>query len=338
MDKKIIDVASAAGVSPATVSRVLNNSPLVKEETKKKVMQAIERLDYHPNAAAKNLRSQRTMIIGVIVPDINVSYFSEIIKGIENAAFQHDYKVIICDAENREQKEKGYLSLLMDRTVDAIIIVTPFISNEEIIRLVESGYSIGLVGRYIEHPRIPCVFTDNVQFSINIVDHLYQKGHRNIAFFSGYKFATDNYERLEGYMKGLKKNRLPFNQNLIENGNFNEEGGYNAFFRLLKNNIEFTAVFAANDEMALGVYRACEELHLNIPKQVAVVGVDNIRLTKYLCPKLSTVDQPKYQMGFLIMEKMIAQLGGSQDRESNIVHVHSRLMIRGSSDYEMNKR
>lgn len=334
LDKKIRDVAAAAGVSPATVSRVLNNHPIVKEATKDKVMQAIKKLNYHPNAAAKNLRSQKTMTVGVIVPDINVAYFSEIIKGIENVAFEHGYKVIICDAENRE--EKDYLSLLLNRTIDAMIIVTPFISNEEIIELAESGYHIGLIGRSIEHQNIPCAITDNVSFSMGIIDHLVANGHRNIAYLSGYDFATDNYERLEGYLKGLNKHGIPLNQELIQNGDFNEEGGYRALRKLVHKKIPFTAIFAANDEMALGVYRACEELGLKIPEDVAVIGVDNIRLAAYLTPTLSTIDQPKYTMGELIMEKVLAQLNQYHAIEKNVYQISSKLIVRGSSDYVRN--
>ncbi|MBW7456153.1 LacI family transcriptional regulator, partial [Paenibacillus sepulcri] len=232
MDIKIIDVANKAGVSPATVSRVLNGNSYVKAKTKDKVNKVIADLGYHRNAVAKNLRSQKTMTIGVIVPDINASYFAEIIKGIENMAYSRSYKVIICDVENQPDKELDYLGLLMSRTVDGMILATPATADEEIVRFSDKGYAIAVIGRHIEHPKVPCIYTDNVKFSKEVVDHLVGLGHRNIVFLSGYAEAVDSFERLEGYLKGLKEYQIPFRPELVENGNFNENGGYEAMMRL----------------------------------------------------------------------------------------------------------
>ncbi|MCP1308082.1 LacI family DNA-binding transcriptional regulator [Paenibacillus tyrfis] len=333
MDIKIVDVAAKAGVSPATVSRVLNESSSVTSKTKAKVMKAIEELGYHPNAVAKNLRSQKSMTIGVIVPDINASYFAEIIKGIENVAYASKYKVIICDAENQKEKEAEYLTLLMNRTVDAAILIAPLMSDEEICQISEKGYSLAVVGRYIEHDRIPCIYTDNVKFSKEVVQHLVENGHRDIVFLSGYAEAIDSYERLEGYLKALRDHHIPFRPELIENGNFNEEGGYEAMKRLFDKNLRFTAVFAANDEMALGVYKACAERDIAIPSQLAVVGVDNNRISKYITPTLSTVNQPKYTMGALLVEKLIDQMNENQFHDKRTFKVDSELIVRGSSNF-----
>lgn len=334
MDIKISDVAEKAGVSSATVSRVLNDNAKVSPYKKKKVLDAIKELGYHPNAAAKNLRSQRSSIIGVIVPDINSSYFTQIIKGIENMAYARKYRVIICDAENSKEKEVEYLSLLTDRTVDGMIFVSPLHSDEEIIQFVDKGYLIGVVGHEINHEQIPCIFTDNVKLSKDVVNHLVDMGHREIVFISGYADSIDSYDRLEGYLKALRDNQLPFHPELIENGNFNEQGGYEAMKRLFSKNIHFTAVYAANDEMALGVYKACSEYGLRIPEDLAVVGVDNNRVTRYLTPSLSTVEQPKYTMGALLVEKFIDQLHQNEFASKRVFKVDSELLIRESSNYK----
>ncbi|MBB6673556.1 LacI family DNA-binding transcriptional regulator [Cohnella nanjingensis] len=330
-DNRIVDVARRASVSVATVSRVLNDSPLVSPKTKTKVMQAIEEMKYTPNASAKNLRSKKTMTLGVLVSDILISYYTEIIKGIENAANRLHYKLIICDAQNEKDKEIAYMSLLMDRTVDAMILVTPLMSDREIAAYADNGYQIGLIGRAVDHPDIPCVLTDNVKLAREVVNHLIGQGHGEIAFLSGYADAIDSYERLEGYMKALRDARLPFDPGLIENGNFNETGGYAAFKRLLEKGARFTAIFAANDEMAIGVYRACEELEIRIPGQLAVVGVDNERVSKYITPKMSTVEQPKYAMGALLAEKLIDRVNASDEPAERIFKLDSQLMIRASS-------
>jgi LacI family transcriptional regulator len=331
MDIKIVDVAAIAGVSPATVSRVLNQSSIVTSKTKAKVMSAIDELGYHPNAAAKNLRSQKTSTIGVIVPDINAAYFSEVIKGIENMAYANKYKVIICDAQNKKEREVDYLNLLLNRTIDGVILIASLLTDEEISQISDRGYSIAVVGRYIEHTKIPCIYTDNVKFSKEVIDHLVEQGHREIVFLSGYAEAIDSYERLEGYLKALRENHIPFRPELIENGNFNETGGYEAMKRLLDKKLSFTAVFAANDEMALGVYKACAEYQIRIPEQLAVVGVDNHRISKYISPSLSTVDQPKYAMGALSLEKLIDQMNENHHADKRTFKVDSELIIRNSS-------
>lgn len=333
-DSNINDVALLAKVSPATVSRVLNSSDSVSSKTRLKVLQAIKDMNYVPNASAKNLRSQKTRTIGVVVSDIHASYYAEIVKGIENMANSRKYRIIICDTQNEKDKELEFMSLAKDRTVDAIVFVAPVSSNQELADFADKGYTIGVVGRYIDHESIPCAFTDNVKLAREVVDHLLDKGHRRIAFLSGYASATDSYERLEGYMKALKDAQLPFVPDLIENGDFNETGGYHAFRRLWDKALDMTAIFAANDEMALGVYRACRELAISVPDRLAVVGVDNNRVTKYITPSLSTVDQPKYAMGALLVEKLIDQMNENDFKDLRVFKVDSKLVIRESSNFD----
>ncbi len=336
-DSTISDVAKAARVSVATVSRVLNGSGAVSAKTRLRVEEAIRELSFMPNASAKSLRALRTMTIGVIVSDILVSYYAEIIKGIENTANALHYKIIICDAQNQKEKESDYMTLVMNRTVDGIILITPKLTDAELAAYAEKGYAIGLIGRSIDHPLIPCVYTDNVGAAQEAVSHLTIQGHERLAFLSGFADATDSYERLEGYMKALRLAGLPFVPELIENGGFSENGGYDAFHRLMDKGHPFTAVFAANDEMALGIYRACSERGLSIPEDMAVIGVDNNRVSKYITPTLSTVDQPKYSMGALLAEKLIDQLGGNQYADRRSFQVGSKLLVRQSSLFEVKR-
>ncbi|MCL6603890.1 MAG: LacI family transcriptional regulator [Paenibacillus sp.] len=330
-DSKIIDVAHKANVSPATVSRVLNGSPLVTSKTQEKVLQAIRELNYTPNAMGKQLRSRKTMTLGVVVTDIGVAYNAEIIKGIENIANGLKYKILICDSQNEKEKELEFLSLLQNRTVDGLILVTSQLSDPEILSFADEDYAIGLIGRRIEHPFIPCSFTDNIRIGKEVVQHLMERGHRRIAFINGYADAPDSIERLQGYKEQLEQAGLSFEPELIDGGDFNEQGGYEAFTRLWSNNEEFTAVFTANDEMALGVYKACAELGISIPENIAVVGVDNIRITNYVEPKISSVEQPLYAMGALLAEQLIEQMNGSVRAESQQFMLASTLVVKGSS-------
>jgi LacI family transcriptional regulator len=271
------------------------------------------------------------MTIAVIVPEINNSYFTEIIKGVENKAYANKYKVIIGDSGNSKEKEQEFINLLVNKTVDAMVLITPMLTDDELCRIAEQQYMIGVVGRNVEHAQIPCVLTDNVKFSIEVVRHLAEQGHTQIAFLSGYADALDSYERLEGYMKGLKEYQLPFRPELIENGNFSEKGGYEAMLRMWDKGLQFTAVYAANDEMALGVYKACAERNITIPGQLAVVGVDNNRISRYIAPNLSTVGQPKTTMGKAIVEKLIRSLEQGSVREDRVSIFESELIVRASS-------
>ena len=330
-DSKIIDVAQKANVSPATVSRVLNGSPLVTGKTQEKVMQAIQELNYTPNAMGKQLRSRKTMTLGVVVTDIGVTYNAEIIKGIENTANGLKYKILICDSQNEKEKELEFLSLLQNRTVDGLILVGSQLTDSEIVAYADDDYTLGIIGRKLEHPFIPCCFTDNIRIGREVVEHLLKQGHRRIAYISGYADATDSIGRLEGYRQELESAGQKLQPELMDDGGFNEQGGYEAFKRIWARGTDFTAVFTANDEMALGVYKACAELGLSIPHQMAVVGVDNIRITNYVEPAISSVEQPLYDMGALLAEKLIHQMNETIHAEQTLFMLHSTIMVKGSS-------
>ncbi len=330
-DSKIIDVARIANVSPATVSRVLNGSPLVTKETQNKVLKAIQELNYTPNAMGKQLRSRKTMTLGVVVLDIGISYHAEIIKGIEQKANAMNYKILICNSQNEKMKELEYLSLLQNRTVDGIILVAPMLSDGEIASFAGEGYAIGVIGRRLGHLNIPCSTTDNWKIGRDVVTHLAANGHRRIAFLNGYEEALDSIERLQGFKEGLAEAGLPFLPTLVDKGDFSEDGGYAAFRRLWEESSDFTAVFAANDEMALGVYKACSEYGIAIPDRMAVVGVDNIRITNYVSPKISSVEQPLYELGGLLADKVIDQINGDLQPGQKDFVINSRLIVKGSS-------
>jgi LacI family transcriptional regulator len=242
-----------------------------------------------------------------------------------------NYKILICNSQNEKKKELEYLSLLQNRTVDGIILVAPMLSDEEIAAFAGEGYTIGVIGRRLGHPNIPCSTTDNWKIGRDVVTHLAANGHRRIAFLNGYEEALDSIERLQGFKEGLAAAGLPFLSTLVEKGEFSEDGGYAAFCRLWEESGDFTAVFAANDEMALGVYKACSEYGIAIPDRMAVVGVDNIRITNYVSPKISSVEQPLYELGALLADKVIDQINGNLQQGQRNFMVDSRLVVKGSS-------
>ncbi len=335
MDVNIVDVAKAAKVSPTTVSRVLNNNPLVKGKTREKVLKVIEDLNYVPNAAAKNLRQQKAFTIGIIVPDIMVAYYSNLVKGVQNKAHSEKFKVIICDTQNSKDIELEYLEMLTNRTVDGMILVESLLPRQTVMELVERGYVIGAIGRSIVDPRIFNVLTNTTEVAMQVVEHLIEQGHKDIAYISGYEDAIDSLDRLEGYIKALEKNGIEYRPELVENGNFNKQDGYSAIKRLWDKGQAFTAVFSANDEMALGIYEACREANIRIPQDLAVFGVDNERVSRYLVPPLSTVNQLKIEMGYAVAEMLIKKINGEMtDDDKRIVVIDSQLCIRASSNYK----
>lgn len=335
MEVNIVDVAKAAMVSPTTVSRVLNNNPLVKNKTREKVLQVIEQMNYVPNAAAKNLRQQKTFTIGVIVPDIMVSYYSILVKGIQNKAHLEKFKVIICDTQNSSEIEHGYLQLLTNKTVDGMILIESLLPKKEVMQLVDRGYVIGAIGRSILDAKILNVQTNTTEVAKKVVRHLIEQGHRDIAFICGYDDAVDSMDRLDGYIKELEEHGIPYRPELVEKGDFNKKGGYLAINRLWDNGQQFTAVFSANDEMAFGIYAACKEANVQIPQDLAVVGVDNERVSRYLMPQLSTVNQYKIEMGYAAAEMLIKKIKGEMaEDDDRIVVVDSELYIRDSSNYK----
>lgn len=335
MDIKIVDVAKAAKVSPTTVSRVLNGNPKVKPDTRKKVLAVIDQLHYVPNASAKNLRSQKTMTLGVIVTDIRVSYVGEILRGIEDRAYPERFKVVICDTRNDPNREADYLRTLGDRSVDGLILVHAMLGAKELEPFLNKGYAVGLIGGHVEHPGISAVRTDNVGGAYDAVCHLIGLGHTSIAYLSGYAASADSYDRLEGYLKAIREHGIPFRPELLDNGDFNKEGGYAAFCRLLDQGVSFSAVFCANDEMALGVYEACKARGIRVPDDMSVVGYDNDRIGEYITPPLTSLHQPKHEMGYVVADQLIRRINEGGDALAQTIVLDGRLIVRDSTKSRM---
>lgn len=315
MRPTIKDVAKEAGVSIATVSRVMNNKNWVKDETKEKILAAIDRLSYVTNSSAKNLRKNKTDSIGVIVPEVSVAFYAEILKGIENKANKMDLRLIVCDAENNIKKERDFARFLYDHSIDGLILILPQMRDEEIIRLKEDKQTVVVFGRDMQPYNIPSITVENVLGACNAVMHLYSHGYTRIAYIGGMEddHLIDRQERLKGYTQGLEKCGLPLRTEYIENGKYQEELAGNAFLRLMKLPEPPDAVFCGNDEMALGVLRAAKKTGVRIPDQVGLIGFDNIPVCQYTSPALTTVNQPTYTIGNLCCEKLIYSMTDKDD-------------------------
>ncbi|MGE5550477.1 MAG: LacI family DNA-binding transcriptional regulator [Bacteroidota bacterium] len=323
----ISDVARAAGVSVATVSRVLNQSDKVRPETKERVVQAIERLQYTPDASAKALRSRRTNLIGVVIPDVSSIYYLELLKGIENTAIESNYNLIICDAQNSPQRENEYMRMLSERRLDGFIIVNTLLPAEQIGRLAKQGFPLVLIGRELPGGHVSSIMVSNLHGACEAVAHLIRHGHKRIAYLRG-MLHPDDEERFAAYRQTLTEHGLTFDPQLVERGNFTEEGGARAVQKLLQR-AEFTALFAGNDEMAIGAMEKAKQMGLQVPGDLAIVGFDNIRLARHVSPGLTTADMPKYQLGATAAKKLLEALSDDHIAYEKVVF-RTELVIRQS--------
>ena len=294
MKTTIVDVAKACNVSVATVSRVINGNYPVKEETKEKVLKVIEELQYQPNTQARDLIKKQSSTIGVVVPSISNMFFTNVINGIESYFEKSDYSIFLCITEHDKDKEISRISDLISRNVAGIIVVDPGI--DKIARFIPMVF----VNRYSESSHISSVYNDQENGSRLAIDYLLSKSHKNIAFIRGDN--SYSYDIKEKVYKEMMKDINNFKEEFIVNiGHGNSIQTVNKTMekgiKLLSLNKDVTGVFACNDLMAIGIMNACKKLNINIPKDLSIVGYDNIELSEMIEPKLTTIDQNMFLLG-----------------------------------------
>lgn len=314
MTVTIRHVAIRAGVSEATVSRVLNQQPGVSPQKREKVLAAIRELNFIPNAAARGLRAKgRTGTIGLVVPDITALFFLDIVKGLENILRLNDYRLVICDAQNQPKKERENARWLLNGSVDGLVFLRPLMEDEVLGELAEAGCPIGVFGRRVDHPAITSITVDNRRAGHDVAIHLIGHGHTRIGAIVGPKGVQDAEERFQGFKETLEQHGIALSPEMVECGDFTEEGGARAFRRLLDRGAAPTAIFAANDEMAFGVMHAAREAGFRLPNDLALIGFDNTRLARVVTPSLTTINQPKLEVGFRLAQDMLDRLSGTAD-------------------------
>lgn len=333
----IKDVAKKANVSIATVSRALNNDKKVKAKTREKILKIVKEMDFVLNQSAKRLRSKKTFTIGVIISNILSSYDSEIIKGIEEKAFGLNYKILICDCNNyenkkKDEKERLFLKLFNEGSVDGMILIHPHLNKDDYSYLKKKNYKIAVLGRNLEDFNIPSITVDNVTGAYLAVKHLCMHGYKKIAYIYGEQWNIDEkLKRINGYKKALEEFNISINEEYIVHGMFTEKGGFLAFEKLMNLTEKPDAIFCANDEMALGVIKAAKKNNIKIPEQIALIGYDDIRLCDITTPTLSSIRQPKHEIGIMLAEKLITYIDDKKNETlfKNII-LKPELVIRES--------
>lgn len=326
----ITDVARLAGVSVATVSRVLNKNVTVSDKAREKVLDAIRQLGYNPNGVARNLRRQKSKIVLVILPSITNTFYSKVVRGMENMGRTHGYNVLLCTTGNDKDRELLYLDMIKTRQADGVIFLYSTLSDEEL-RVFGGMYPAVQCSEYKEQAGIVYVSIDNILAAEETVAYLAARGHRRIAMVSERQVGSSALREI-GYQRVLAKRGI--DAALIEYGDYSYQSGYKAAQRIFEKQPETTAIFAISDLMAMGCIRAAMDMGFSVPDRLAVSGFDNILYSHMFPPELTTVSQPRYQMGEAAMELLIAQIEkGKKIKQKNILMPH-RLIIRGSTEHK----
>lgn len=334
----IRDVAREAGVSIATVSRVFQDGTNVLPETKQHVLEAAERLNYHPNRLAQQFRMQQTRNILVTIPELGNAIFADIYAGIESVARANNYNVFIMDSQGKSQHEESCFELLRQRMVDGIITFSTSLPSEKL-RTYAAEYPIVAALRYMGSDEIPNVTIDNTRAMKDMVSYMLNLGHKNICYLAGASNIPLYHSRLNGYLAALAERDLPVDQSLIVNCEPSVQGGFDALNAFINNtDVKFTTVVASGDTMAIGAIRALRNHGYKVPRDIAVSGFDDIELSSLFSPPLTTVRQPKHQIGVRSMEKLLDLIAGKTLSVYREVLPYELVIRESSGDFIGNKQ
>lgn len=322
MAASIKDVAKEAGVSIATVSRVLNDVDVVNEETKKKVQDAIKKLGYRPNIVARSLKTQRSRTIGIIIPDISNQFYPEIVRGAEDVANIYNYNIMLCNTDLDPDKEMEYLKVLKEKMVDGVIYMSNSL-EPAIIDLVKSlVMPVVLVETTDKENTFPSVTIDNEKSALEATEYLMSKGNKKIAYIGTHEDAVNAAAiRFTGYKAALEKNGIELDKKLCHFGGLKANDGYEGIKEILKNS-DVDGVFCASDELAMGVINALRDEGKRVPEDINVMGFDDIYSASIFYPKLTTVVQPMYDMGSVGMRMLIKIINGAELVQHHFVLPH----------------
>ena len=327
----IKEVAREAGVSVATVSRVFTGKGPVQEETRRRVLEVAARLRYLPNAAARSLTTNKTGAIGVLLPDLYGEFFSEVIRGIDLAARRHGYHVFVSSSHNDRTEVETVLRALRGR-VDGLLVMSPEADAQALQANLPAALPVTLINTPGEDSAFPTLNIDNHGGAFAMTRHLAGLGHRRIAFVQGAPGNHDAWERRRGFLEAMSETPETPGLTAVEiPGEFSEESGYRAGIAILRLDPRPTAVFAANDAMAIGVLSALQEAGVRVPGDIAVTGFDDIPVARFLTPPLTTVRVGIAELGARALERLLdAMTGERQAHERRHEVLPVSLVVRGS--------
>ncbi|SMO38821.1 LacI family DNA-binding transcriptional regulator [Fodinibius sediminis] len=327
------DVAKMANVSTATVSRVFNRSPKVNEDTLKRVLKAAEELNYRPSRVAQRLRGKRknSMIIGLIITDMENPFFSEIARGVEEIAYKNKNAVMVCNSNEDKEKEKFYLETVVDEQVSGVILVPTPYNFKLVKKIINNGCPVVFVDRKFSNNdiRVDSVTVNNKSGSFRAIERLIKLGHRRIAVIKGLKKLSTTEERFEGYKEALEAYGLPLEDELIFPSDSKEEGGRQSTKELLSLKQRPTAIFSTNNLMTLGCLEELNSRGIKIPEDIALIGFDDMPWSTSLNPPLTAVRQPGYELGISAADLLLKRISNPTRNASDIV-LNPELIVRKS--------
>jgi LacI family transcriptional regulator len=311
----IKDIAKAASVSVTTVSRALNGYDDVNEGTRLKIKNIADTLGYSPNMAARSLISKKTKTLGLLLSNVtrdsskdNIAF--EVLCGINDRSGELDYDLVLFSTTPQKQRMKSYKTLCQERGVDGVIIMGIRLDDPYLKEIVSSDIPCVLIDITLQGPNVGYVTSDNTNGAVAAVKHLLESGHRQIAMINGHTQADVSLLRLKGYREALADYGIPFDESLVVDGLFSEQGGKEAASQILTSRPDVTALFCASDLMALGALQAAKDMGKIVPDDISIIGFDNIDLTAYCTPALTTVHQHKYELGFEAAQVLVDLLEG----------------------------
>jgi LacI family transcriptional regulator len=327
----IRDVAKRAGVAPITVSRVINDSGSVSAKTRTRVEEAIQELGYVPNRLARSLRLSRTHTLALVVTDITNPFWTTIVRGVEDAAQDAGFNVILCNTDESEAKQEQYLDVLLQKRVDGILLVPASSSAEPVDRVQRQNLPLVVLDRRVCSAQVDVVRGDSEEGAHQLVRHLLSLGHRRVAVLSGPKDVSTAEDRVIGYRRALAESGVEVRADWVLYGRFSKESGYEMTQQVLATAPRPTALFAGNNFIAIGVLLALKDAGLRIPEDISVVAFDDLMANLAVDPFLTVVDQPSYEMGRQAAELLLARLSGSAADGYQEIVLPTKLTVRRSS-------
>ncbi|MFS4467779.1 LacI family DNA-binding transcriptional regulator [Maribacter sp. 2210JD10-5] len=318
--KTLKDLAKITGFTESTISRTLNGIGTkyrISKDTQKKIIEAANEANFSFNENARGLRLRKTMTVGFIVPDISNSFFAKMASLVEREARLHKYAVFLCDSDNSTEVEQASITLLQKRKVDGIIVCPIGLESEHLVKLYKETPLV-LVDRYFPKIDIPFVTSNDVLDSYKVVQHLISKGHKKIACIQGVEHTSQNDMRIEGYKKALEDNDIAFDPKLLIGNSFSEENGYNAAQQIIgmPKTKRPTAIFSLSSIITLGALKSFTEAGLKIPEDFSIVSFDEQEYSALLATPLTTIGQPKEEMGTKAFQMLLAQM--DSEKEENL--------------------
>ena len=329
----IHDIAKALSIDSSTVSRALNNSPRVTQQTKDKIIAKAKELGYQRNLLASNLRKNKTNTIGVVVPRISRHFFSSVIQGIEETAYLSGYNVIICQSLERLEREQEIIETLAANRVDGLLIsVSMETENIEHFTILKNNkIPFVFFDRHLDSNQVSNVLIDDFKGGFDATEHLILKGYKKIVHFSGPQEQAIYKNRFLGYKAALQKHNIPFEETNVISSRLMENDGFTNVNKLIDANVKFDAIFSANDLSAIGAMKCLKEKEVKIPKEVAIVGFSNEPVSGVIEPSLTTIDQSGFQLGKTATNLLFKNINEKEKFKEETIILQSNLIERNST-------